>query len=81
MGVVLATQPRGDDRSTVTGSVTSAVAAGMAAGLTTALEVFADRTYEADGQLTKRSIEGSVLRDWHATSCPNLTLVSRSNRA
>lgn len=38
-------------------------AAGTAAGLTVALEVFADRTYEADGQLTPRAIEGSVLHD------------------
>ena len=38
-------------------------AAGTAAGLTVALEVFADRTYEADGQLTPRNIEGSVIQD------------------
>jgi UPF0271 protein len=37
--------------------------AGRAAGLRVALEVFADRTYEPDGQLTPRSIEGSVLHD------------------
>lgn len=37
--------------------------AGQAAGLPVALEVFADRTYEADGQLSPRSIEGSVLHD------------------
>ena len=37
--------------------------AGEEAGLRVALEVFADRTYEADGQLTPRSIPGSVLHD------------------
>lgn len=38
-------------------------AAGADAGLRVALEVFADRTYEPDGQLTPRSIGGSVLHD------------------
>ena len=37
--------------------------ASEAAGLVTALEVFADRTYEDDGTLTHRSIEGSVITD------------------
>lgn len=37
--------------------------AGAVVGLPVALEVFADRTYQADGQLTKRSEPGSVLRD------------------
>lgn len=37
--------------------------AGQAAGLTVALEVFADRTYESDGQLTPRKMAGSVLHD------------------
>lgn len=37
--------------------------AGEEAGLRVALEVFADRTYEADGQLTPRSVPGSVLHD------------------
>ncbi|SDE78003.1 LamB/YcsF family protein [Limimaricola pyoseonensis] len=36
-------------------------AAGEAAGLRVALEVFADRTYEADGSLTPRARPGSVL--------------------
>lgn len=36
-------------------------AAGDAAGLRVALEIFADRTYEADGSLTPRSRPGSVL--------------------
>lgn len=35
--------------------------AGEAAGLRVAREVFADRTYQADGQLTPRSMPGSVL--------------------
>lgn len=37
--------------------------AGEAAGLRVAREVFADRTYQADGQLTQRSLPGAVLHD------------------
>ncbi len=37
--------------------------ASEAAGLVTALEVFADRTYEDDGTLTPRSIEGSLITE------------------
>lgn len=37
--------------------------AGEAAGLRVAREVFADRTYQADGQLTPRSQPGSVLHE------------------
>jgi len=37
--------------------------AGHDAGLRVALEVFADRTYEPDGQLTPRSIEGSTIHN------------------
>tara|TARA_B100000900_G_scaffold203429_1_gene172514 strand:+ start:4460 stop:5230 length:771 start_codon:yes stop_codon:yes gene_type:complete len=37
--------------------------ASEAAGLDTALEVFADRTYEDDGTLTPRSIEDSLITD------------------
>ncbi len=37
--------------------------AGEVAGLRVAREVFADRTYQADGQLTPRSNPGSVLHD------------------
>tara|TARA_Y100001935_G_scaffold223265_1_gene198552 strand:- start:11 stop:781 length:771 start_codon:yes stop_codon:yes gene_type:complete len=37
--------------------------ASQAAGLVTALEIFADRTYEDDGTLTPRSIEGSLITD------------------
>lgn len=37
--------------------------AGEAAGLRVAREVFADRTYQADGQLTPRSQPGSVLHN------------------
>jgi 5-oxoprolinase (ATP-hydrolysing) subunit A len=36
---------------------------GEALGLTLAREAFADRTYEDDGNLTSRKIEGSVVRD------------------
>ena len=38
-------------------------AAGSGAGLKVALEIFADRTYEEDGQLTPRALKGSVLHD------------------
>ena len=37
--------------------------ASQTTGLVTALEVFADRTYEDDGTLTPRSIEGSLITD------------------
>ena len=37
--------------------------AGQRAGLRVAHEVFADRTYEPDGQLTPRSIPGAVMHD------------------
>ncbi len=36
---------------------------GEAAGLRVAAEVFADRTYEADGSLTLRRVPGSVIQD------------------
>lgn len=36
---------------------------GEAAGLRVAAEVFADRTYEADGSLTPRRVPGSVIAD------------------
>jgi UPF0271 protein len=36
---------------------------GEKAGLTVAAEVFADRTYEADGSLTSRRVAGSVIHD------------------
>ena len=38
-------------------------AAGQAAGLSVRFEIFADRTYEADGQLTPRLVEGSGIDD------------------
>jgi UPF0271 protein len=41
-------------------------AAGEAAGLRVAREVFADRTYQADGQLTPRSQHGAVLHSAQA---------------
>lgn len=40
--------------------------AGLAAGLRVAHEVFADRTYQADGQLTPRSQPGAVLHSAQA---------------
>lgn len=42
-------------------------AAGVDDGLTVALEVFADRTYQEDGQLTPRKLPGSVLH--HPEEC------------
>jgi len=39
------------------------IKAGKAAGLSVASEVFADRTYEASGLLTPRSVDGSVIED------------------
>ena len=36
---------------------------GESAGLRVAAEVFADRTYEADGSLTSRRVPGSVIQD------------------
>ena len=39
------------------------LSAGRAAGLRVASEVFADRTYQADGSLTPRSQPGAMLRD------------------
>ena len=37
--------------------------AGRSAGLTVAAEGFADRSYEADGSLTSRSVAGAVIHD------------------
>lgn len=51
--------------------------AGAAAGLTVALEVFADRSYEEDGQLTSRSEPGSVLRDASAAKDHVLAMIER----
>ncbi|GIO29299.1 MULTISPECIES: LamB/YcsF family protein [Paenibacillus] len=39
------------------------IAAGKARGLRTASEVFADRTYQADGTLTPRSAPGALITD------------------
>lgn len=39
------------------------IRAGAAIGLRTVNEVFADRSYEADGSLTPRSVEGAVIAD------------------
>ncbi len=36
-------------------------------GLQTALEIFADRTYEDDGSLTPRSYKGAVIDDPHSS--------------
>jgi len=52
-------------------------AAGEAAGLPVALEVFADRSYQADGQLTKRAEPGSVLTDATVAQAHVLEMVER----
>lgn len=43
------------------------VRAGEAAGLGVAHEIFADRTYQADGSLTPRSKPGAIIRDVDAS--------------
>ncbi|MCB6179425.1 LamB/YcsF family protein [Rhodobacter sp. Har01] len=52
--------------------------AGQEAGLRVALEVFADRTYEADGQLTPRGVPGAVLHDPAAARDHVLAMVDRA---
>ena len=52
-------------------------AAGTSAGVPVALEIFADRTYRPDGQLTKRSDPGSVLRDAAAAQDHVLQMIER----
>lgn len=47
-------------------ALSALVRVGEAAGLRVAREVFADRSYQADGQLTPRSLPGAVLRDAQA---------------
>jgi len=44
-------------------ATTELEAAGHAAGLPVAAEIFADRAYEADGQLSPRSRDGAVIHD------------------
>jgi UPF0271 protein len=44
-------------------ATTELEAAGHAAGLPVAAEIFADRAYEADGQLLPRSRDGAVIHD------------------
>ncbi len=62
--VIAQTIARCDPTLILLAPVLSTLAAeGEAAGLTVALEAFADRTYEADGQLTPRNIKGAVLED------------------
>lgn len=51
--------------------------AGQEAGLRVALEVFADRTYEPDGQLTPRSRPGSVLHDAAEAQANVLRMVTK----
>ena len=51
--------------------------AGEQAGLMVALEIFADRTYQPDGQLTPRSVPGSVLHDPAAARDHVLAMVDK----
>ena len=53
-------------------------AAGSGAGLKVALEIFADRTYEEDGQLTPRALKGSVLHDPEAARIMSLPCWTRA---
>jgi len=50
--------------------------AGEQAGLRMAREIFADRTYEDDGMLTSRKIEGSVIHDAELAARRVLEMVS-----
>jgi UPF0271 protein len=50
-------------------------AAGAEAGLRVALEIFADRTYQPDGQLTPRSVPGSVLHDAQSASAHVMAMI------
>lgn len=52
-------------------------AAGAAAGLRVALEIFADRTLEPDGQLTPRAVPGSVLHEPAAARDHVLAILAR----
>lgn len=65
-----------DPRLTLFGLAGSAlIRAGAATGLTVAHEVFADRTYQADGSLTPRSRPDSLLRDEAAAVAQVLRMV------
>jgi UPF0271 protein len=41
------------------------IRAGVRAGLRTCNEVFADRTYQSDGSLTSRKLQGAVITDFN----------------
>lgn len=49
-----------------------------ALGLTTAAEVFADRTYQADGSLTSRKLPNALITDVAAASAQALQMVQNS---
>jgi UPF0271 protein len=51
--------------------------AGRAAGLRVAAEAFAERSYEADGSLTPRSLPGAVLHSFEAAEAQVLGLLAR----
>ena len=52
--------------------------AGEALGLKTIKEVFADRSYEADGSLTSRSIHGAVIADSEQAAAQAVNLIVRN---
>ncbi|MBV6305773.1 LamB/YcsF family protein [Candidimonas humi] len=53
------------------------VRAGQALGLRVAQEVFGDRSYEADGSLTPRSLPGAMIEDADASLRQVLSMVQR----
>lgn len=52
-------------------------AAGRAAGLPVALEAFADRTYQPDGQLASRGTSGAVLHDPQQAAAHVIAMLDR----
>ena len=55
------------------------IKAGATIGLRTASEAFADRTYQLDGSLTPRNIEGAVIEDFEHVSKQILSLVKNKS--
>lgn len=57
------------------------IRAGQALGLRVAHEVFGDRSYEADGSLTPRSLPGAMIEDAEASLRQVLSMVQRGRVA
>jgi UPF0271 protein len=57
------------------------IRAGQALGLRVAQEVFGDRSYEADGSLTPRSLPGAMIEDADASLRQVLSMVQRGRVA